>query len=217
MPEVIFPGPDGRLEGRYHPQKAKDAPIAIILHPHPQFGGTMNNKVVYNLHYAFYNMGFTVLRFNFRGVGRSQGEYDQGVGELSDAAAALDYLQHLNPNAKHCWVAGFSFGSWIGMQLLMRRPEISGFITVSPNANMYDFSFLAPCPSSGLIINGSNDRVVPTADVDALVEKLHEQKGITITHEMVEGAGHFFEDPHMETLTDSVDSYVRRRLTENTR
>ena len=78
MPEVIFPGPEGRLEGRYHPQKDRDAPIAIILHPHPQFGGTMNNKVVYNLHYAFLNMGFTVLRFNFRGVGRSQGEYDQG-------------------------------------------------------------------------------------------------------------------------------------------
>ena len=66
MPEVIFPGPEGRLEGRYHPQKEKDAPIAIVLHPHPQFGGTMNNKVVYNLHYAFYNMGFTVLRFDFR-------------------------------------------------------------------------------------------------------------------------------------------------------
>ena len=96
MPEVIFPGPEGRLEGRYHPQKEKDAPIAIVLHPHPQFGGTMNNKVVYNLHYAFYNMGFTVLRFNFRGVGRSQGEYDQGVGELSDAASALDYLQSMN-------------------------------------------------------------------------------------------------------------------------
>ncbi len=217
MPEVIFPGPDGRLEGRYHPQKAKDAPIAIILHPHPQFGGTMNNKVVYNLHYCFHNMGFTVLRFNFRGVGRSQGEYDQGIGELSDAAAALDYLQHLNPNAKHCWVAGFSFGSWIGMQLLMRRPEISGFITVAPNANRYDFSFLAPCPSSGLIINGSADRVVPTSDVEGLVEKLHEQKGITITHEVVEGAGHFFEPPHMETMIGSVDSYVRRRMTENTR
>ena len=109
MPEVIFPGPEGRLEGRYHPQKSKDAPIAIVLHPHPQFGGTMNNKVVYNLHYAFYNMGFTVLRFNFRGVGRSQGEYDLGVGELSDAASALDYLQSMNTNAKHCWVAGFSF------------------------------------------------------------------------------------------------------------
>lgn len=217
MPEVIFPGPDGRLEGRYHPQKNKDAPIAIVLHPHPQFGGTMNNKVVYNLHYTFYNMGFTVLRFNFRGVGRSQGEYDQGVGELSDAASALDYLQAMNPNAKHCWVAGFSFGAWIGMQLLMRRPEISGFISAAPPANTYDFSFLAPCPSSGLIINGSSDRVVPKADVEGLVAKLHEQKGITITHEVIEGAGHFFEEDHMETMTSSVEAYVRRRLTENTR
>ncbi len=217
MPEVIFPGPEGRLEGRYHPQPQRDAPIAIILHPHPQFGGTMNNKVVYNLHYAFHNMGFTVLRFNFRGVGRSQGEYDQGVGELSDAAAALDYLQAMNPNAKHCWVAGFSFGAWIGMQLLMRRPEISGFISAAPPANTYDFSFLAPCPSSGLIINGSADRVVNPADVEGLVGKLHEQKGITITHEVINGAGHFFEKEHMDTMISSVDEYVRRRLTENTR
>ena len=216
MPEVIFPGPEGRLEGRYHPQKAKDAPLAIILHPHPQFGGTMNNKVVYNLHYAFHRMGFTCLRFNFRGVGRSQGEYDQGVGELSDAAAALDYLQALNPNAKHCWVAGFSFGAWIGMQLLMRRPEIGGFVSVAPPANMYDFSFLAPCPSSGLIINGSADRVVPPAEIEGLVDKLRAQKGITITHETVNEAGHFF-DPGMEDLIHHVDQYVRRRMTETTR
>ena len=217
MPEVIFPGPEGRLEGRYHPQKERDAPIAIILHPHPQFGGTMNHPVPYHLHYAFHEMGFTVLRFNFRGVGRSQGEYDQGVGELSDAASALDYLQSMNANAKHCWVAGFSFGAWIGMQLLMRRPEITGFISVSPPANMYDFSFLAPCPSSGLVINGTADRVAPPADTRTLVGKLHEQKGITITHEEVEGAGHFFEDPHMDGMIDSVKSYVTRRLTETSR
>ncbi|RMH40335.1 MAG: alpha/beta hydrolase [Alphaproteobacteria bacterium] len=218
MPEVIFPGPEGRLEGRYHAHPdRRDAPIAIILHPHPQFGGTMNNRVVYNLHYTFHNMGFNVLRFNFRGVGRSQGEYDQGVGELSDAASALDYLQSMNQNAKHCWVAGFSFGAWIGMQLLMRRPEITGFVSVAPPANMYDFSFLAPCPASGLIINGSADRVAPPADTEALVAKLQEQKGITITHEVIEGAGHFFEDPHMDTLTMKVDEYVRRRLGETTR
>lgn len=91
MPELIFPGPEGRLEGRYHPQPGKpDAPLAIVLHPHPQYGGTMNNRVVYNLHYAFHKLGFTVMRFNFRGVGRSQGEFDQGIGELSDAASALD-------------------------------------------------------------------------------------------------------------------------------
>ncbi len=217
MPEVIFPGPEGRLEGRYHPQPLKDAPIAIILHPHPQFGGTMNNRVVYNLHYAFHSLGFTCLRFNFRGVGRSQGEFDQGIGELSDAASALDYLQAMNPNAKHCWVAGFSFGAWIGMQLLMRRPEITGFISVSPQADRYDFSFLAPCPSSGLILNGLNDRVAPPADTRTLVGKLHDQKGITITHQEVEGAGHFFEDPHMDPMIADVKGYVSRRLTETTR
>jgi alpha/beta superfamily hydrolase len=217
MPQVIFPGPEGRLEGRYHPQKERDAPIAIILHPHPQFGGTMNNRVVYNLHYAFHDLGFTVLRFNFRGVGRSQGEYDQGIGELSDAASALDYLQALNTGSKHCWVAGFSFGAWIGMQLLMRRPEITGFISVAPPANMYDFSFLAPCPSSGLIINGSADRVAPPADTVSLVNRLHEQKGIRITHEVIEGAGHFFDDPYMDPMITAVKDYVRRRLTETTR
>ena len=218
MPEVIFAGPDGRLEGRYHPQKDRDAPIAIVLHPESRFGGTMNNKVVYNLHYAFYNLGFSVLRFNFRGVGRSQGEFDHGIGELSDAAAALDYLQAMNPNAKHCWVAGFSFGAWIGMQLLMRRPEITGFVSVAPQANL-DFSFLAPCPASGLIINGTADKVAQPKDTRALVAKLHEQKGITITHEEIEGANHFFQDEeaHMKPMIDTVSAYVARRMTEKSR
>ncbi len=213
MPEVIFPGPDGRLEGRYHPQKEKDAPIALILHPHPQFGGTMNQKIVYHLHYAFHKLGFSVLRFNFRGVGRSQGEFDQGIGELSDAASALDYLQALNPNARQAWVAGFSFGAWIGMQLLMRRPEIAGFISVAPPANMYDFSFLAPCPSSGLIINGEADRVAPPPEVQKLVDKLKSQKGITITHKVVPEAGHFFEN-QLEDMIGDVSDYVHRRMVE---
>jgi Predicted hydrolase of the alpha/beta superfamily len=219
MPEVIFAGPDGRLEGRYHPQPNRDAPIAIVLHPHPQFGGTMNNKVVYNLHYAFHSLGFSVLRFNFRGVGRSQGEYDQGIGELSDAASALDYLQSMNQNARHCWVCGFSFGAWIGMQLLMRRPDITGFVSVAPPANLYDFSFLAPCPASGLIINGTADRIAPPKDVTGLVNKLHEQKGITITHEQIEGADHFFrdEEAHMNPMLETVKGYVKRRLSEVSR
>jgi len=219
MPEVIFTGPAGRLEGRYQPSSEKNAPIALILHPHPQFGGTMNNKVVYNLHYAFHSLGFSVLRFNFRGVGRSQGEYDQGIGELSDAASALDYLQSMNQNTRHCWVCGFSFGAWIGMQLLMRRPDITGFVSVAPPANLYDFSFLAPCPASGLIINGTADRVAPPKDVTGLVNKLHEQKGITITHEQIEGADHFFrdEEAHMNPMLDTVKAYVKRRLSEASR
>jgi alpha/beta superfamily hydrolase len=210
MPEIIFPGPDGRLEGRYHPQKERDAPIAIILHPHPQFGGTMNNKVVYNLHYAFHRLGFSVLRFNFRGVGRSQGEFDQGIGELSDAASALDYLQAMNPNARACYVAGFSFGAWIGMQLLMRRPEIVGFVSIAPPANMYDFSFLAPCPSSGLIVNGDAHRIAPPNDVEKLAAKLKTQRGITIDHVVVPGANHFFEQG-MDEMIAAVENYIRGR------
>ena len=86
MPEVIFTGPAGRIGGRYHPARQKNAPIAIVLHPHPQFGGTMNHPIIYQLYYAFVHRGFSALRFNFRGVGRSQGSFDHGTGELSDAA-----------------------------------------------------------------------------------------------------------------------------------
>src|SRR5215831_20511909 len=192
MPEVIMNGPEGRLEGRYQHGEGSTAPIALMLHPHPQHGGTMNNKVIYALYHAYAERGFSVLRFNFRGVGRSQGRFDRGEGELSDAASALDWLQTYNPNASACWIAGFSFGAWIGMQLLMRRPEISGFISVAPPANIYDFSFLAPCPVSGLVVQGDRDEVVAEAAVGELVHKLHNQREITIDYQVIEGANHFF-------------------------
>ncbi|MEH6475651.1 MAG: alpha/beta hydrolase [Sneathiella sp.] len=211
MPDVIFNGPEGRLEGRYHHSSKPNAPLALILHPHPQFGGTMNNKVVYHLFTDFKERGFSVLRFNFRGVGRSQGDYDLGIGELSDAAAALDWMQTHNPNAPSVWVGGFSFGAWIGMQLLMRRPEIEGFISVAPPANMYDFAFLAPCPSSGIIVNGLKDIQVPPKDVQKLVEKLQAQKGITIHHTEVDGADHFFQEK-IPSLMETVDEYLDMRL-----
>ena len=203
MPEIIFTGSAGRIEGRYHPARVRNAPIAIILHPHPQFGGTMNHPIVYQLYYAFAHRNFSVLRFNFRGVGRSQGSFDHGQGELADAASALDWAQSINPEARNCWIAGFSFGAWIGMQLLMRRPEIEGFISIAPPANLYDFSFLAPCPSSGLIIHGEKDAVVPHKDVTGLVEKLKTQKGIVIEQKIVPAANHFF-DGKIDVLMNSV-------------
>src|SRR3569623_171831 len=157
MPEVIFTGPAGRLEGRYHPAKQKNATIAMVLHPHPQFQCNMNHPIVYQVYYSFVARGFSVLRFNFRGVGRSQGSFDHGTGELSDAETALDWAQTINPAARACWVTGFSIGAWIGMQLLMRRPEVEGFSSIAPPAILYYFSFLAPCPSSGLSVLGERD------------------------------------------------------------
>jgi alpha/beta superfamily hydrolase len=211
MPEVIFNGPDGRIEGRYQHAKIPNAPIALALHPHPQYGGTMNNKVVYALYQTFVAKGFSVLRFNFRGVGRSQGHFDNGQGELSDAASALDWLQAQNPNAPLCWIAGFSFGAWIAMQLMMRRPEISGFISIAPPASVYDFSFLAPCPASGLIVHGDRDELVPLAAVNKLAQKLSSQKNIKIDYRVIEGADHFFAS-HGDNLNQIVDTYLTRAL-----
>jgi alpha/beta superfamily hydrolase len=211
MPEVNINGPEGRIEGRYSHGRVPGAPVALLLHPHPQHGGTMNNKVVYNLYQAFTARGFSTLRFNFRGVGRSEGGFGQGEGELADAAAALDWLQALNPNAASCWIAGFSFGAWIGMQLLMRRPEITGFVAVAPPANIFDFSFLAPCPASGLVIHGGADEIVPADAVNRLVDRLNHQRGITIEHRVVPGADHFFHNK-LDDLVRHMGSYIDARL-----
>lgn len=212
MPEVIFNGTEGRLEGRYHHSKRPGAPIALTLHPHPLHGGTMNNRVVFALFQAFQKRGFSVLRFNFRGVGRSQGRFDSGPGELSDAASALDWMQTVNPNASGCWIGGYSFGAWIGMQLLMRRPEIDGFISVAPPAGSLDFSFLAPCPASGLMVHGSRDDVVPPEAAEKLAKKLAHQRNVTIEYKVISGADHFFAE-HMAELAQAIDDYLDKTLT----
>ncbi len=171
----------------------------------------MNDRIAQRVYKTFVDRGFATLRFNFRGVGRSQGSFDNGVGELSDAASALDWVQSIHPEAQTTWVAGVSFGSLIGMQLLMRRPEIRGFISVSAPANMYDFSFLAPCPASGIFIHGAQDTVVQGNAVTKLVEKLRTQKHITVHHEEIPRANHFFEN-ELDDLMRSVDNYLNFRL-----
>ena len=163
----------------------------------------MNNRVVFEVYQTFARRGFSTLRFNFRGVGRSQGEYDEG--------AALDWLQAANPDASQCWVGGFSFGAWIGMQLLMRRPEINSFIALAPPANKYDFTFLAPCPASGLIVHGADDNMVPEESVETLSKKLASQKRITIDYQIIEGANHFFHEK-VDELTTRVDAYLEREV-----
>lgn len=211
MAEVIFNGPDGRLEGRYHQSKKPDAPIAIVLHPHPLHGGNMNNRVVFIMFNNFVERGFSVLRFNFRGVGRSQGAFDNGVGELSDAAYAFDWMQQFNSNSPFCWIGGYSFGALISMQLMMRRPEIEGFVSISPPAGTEDFSFLAPCPSSGLIIHGDKDTHIPLDAVKKLAQKLDGQKNISVNLSIVKGADHFYKD-NMDNLSNEVASYLDKSL-----
>ena len=213
MPEIIINGPEGRLECRYMPGVSPESPTALILHPEPNKNGTMNNRVTFAMYKMFQARGFGVMRFNFRGVGRSQGVYDNGDGELSDAATAMDWLQSQFPASSSCWIAGFSFGSWIGMQLMMRRPEITGFISVSPPAATHDFAFLAPCPASGLIVQGGANEQVPPHRVSALVEKISKQKGVQIDVSVIEGANHFFS-AHLDEAIASVNQYLDVSLKE---
>ncbi|MDR2724098.1 MAG: alpha/beta hydrolase, partial [Holosporaceae bacterium] len=191
-----------------------DAPLAIVLHPNPLQGGTMNNRVTVALYNAFVENGFSTIRFNFRGVGKSEGIYDKGEGELTDTAAVLDWLQSVNQGERPLWIAGFSFGALISMQLLMRRPEIAGFVAVCPPANIYDFSFLAPCPVSGMIINGENDSVCPLENVNKLVDKLNNQKGIKIDYKIISGCDHSFKD-HLDTIKNSITEYLSAQRTRN--
>lgn len=209
MPDIMINGPEGRLEGKYTHSKIPNAPLALILHPHPEHGGTMNNRVTYSLYQTFAARGFSTLRFNFRGVGNSQGEYGDGEGELADAASALDWMQELNQNAPYVWVAGFSFGAWIGMQLLMRRPEIRGWVSVAPPANTEDFTFLAPCPTSGLIVHGDQDTIVPCNHARDMANRLNAQKGIEVDYHQVENCNHFFRG-HMGTLIETVNDYLNK-------
>ena len=207
MPEIIFNGPDGRIEGVYKKNDRENAPIVLILHPHPQHGGTMNNKVIYTMFHTFANAGLSTLRFNFRGVGKSQGGFSDGEGELADAACALDWLQSQNEGVNEIWIAGFSFGSWIAMQLLMRRPEVTNFVAVAPPVNMFDFSFLTPCPTSGLIIQGEGDSVVPVEEVDKLVDKLNAQRNAKVAYDRFKDIDHFFKGKE-QNLSKSIEDYI---------
>ena len=209
--EIIFTGPDGKLVGKYKRGQSLNPPVALILHPHPLYGGTMNNPVVLELFNIFDKLGFSTFRFNFRGVGKSEGKFDNGLGELADAAAGLDWIQRQNPNANQCWVAGFSFGALLCMQLLMRRPEITRFVSVSPQPNLYDFNFLAPCPASGMLVQGKKDELVPIEDTNRLAQKLQSQKNIVIDYEEISGANHFY-DHEMHKLNKIVATYVEKEL-----
>ena len=194
MPEVIFNGPEGRLEGRYQPGKEPNAPIAIVLHPHPEFGGTMNNQIVYHLFYMFAQRGFAVLRFNSRGVGRSQGLFDHGIGELSDAASALDWLQSLNREIARL----------LDRRLLVRRLDRHAAADAPARGRRLHLGRAAGKPLRLLVprplpvVGPDHPRRHATASrrrqsVQKLVDKLKTQKGITIEQQIVDGANHFFE------------------------
>ncbi|USO02234.1 MAG: alpha/beta hydrolase [Alphaproteobacteria bacterium] len=220
MPEILFNGSTGRIQGKIKTQPDESAPVALILPPHAQHGGDMDNKVVVTMYKVFALLGFTVLRINYRGVGKStaiqnspdplsktNNSLTSGEMELNDAAVALDWLQNHYPTVKQFWIGGVGFGAWVGLQLLMRRPEIKHFVAVSPPTHIFDFSFLSPCPVPGLIVHGVEDQYAPIAFVDALMQKMRVQKDISVDYKKIPGADHFFENS-LPQLTQVLYDYV---------
>jgi len=210
--EIFIPGPSGRIQAKYFKSKQQGAPVALVLHPHPQYGGTMNNRIVYESYNCFYKNSFSVIRINFRGVEKSDGIFDNGQGELSDAAAALDWIERENPGYSQCWVSGFSFGALICMQLIMRRPEVNKFVAISPQPNLYDFTFLSPCPISGIVLFGKNDELVQADSILNLKKRLSLQKNIEVKFESITGANHFYKNKEKE-LSVSIDRYLKSKVT----
>jgi len=208
--EIFIPGPAGRLEAKYYKNPKFGSPVAIVLQPHPQYGGTMNNKIVQLAYNIFLENGFSVIKLNFRGVGKSDGVFDNGQGELSDAAAALDWVERENLDYSQCWVSGFSFGALICMQLIMRRPEVNNFIAISPQPNVYDFSFLAPCPTSGQVLYSETDELVTKESINELDERIKNQKAVEVIFSKIDGANHFFKNKEKE-LKIEIEKYIKEK------
>lgn len=186
---VTLEGPVGALEGLLQERSAHDHVLtAVVCHPHPLHGGTLHNKVVHRVASVLHELGAVVLRFNFRGVGKSAGTFADGVGELEDARAALHWMEARYPDAKP-WAAGFSFGSWVAARLAASEPGIERLILVAPPVASHDFSALGSATVPKLVIQGTRDDLCPLPALEGVFPGWAAPKALV----RVEGASHFFD------------------------
>ena len=197
-------GPAGRLEAILWKPVAHASMAAVVCHPHPLFGGTMHNKVVYQAAKSLDAFGLPVLRFNFRGAGTSGGAHDRGQGEQGDVKTALDFLAGEFPGVP-LLVAGFSFGCWVGTRVGCRDERVQALIALGTPVNSTDFSYLRQCQKPKLFVHGSNDQFGEIGKVETLVESLPGENRLVV----VNGAEHFFAGK-----LDQLDAAIRHWLQE---
>lgn len=201
-------GPAGPLEATlWTPFAVAHPPLAaVVCHPHPLFGGTMHNKVVYNTTKTLDALGIPVLRFNFRGAGHSAGEHDRGRGEQNDVRAALGFLKHEFPGVP-LLLAGFSFGAWVGLRVGCEDLRISHLIGLGIPVDSTDFSFLSQCHKPKLFVQGGNDEHGAIEKVRTLVASLPGENQLVV----IEGADHFFAGK-LDRLTAAVSNWFADRV-----
>jgi alpha/beta superfamily hydrolase len=203
-------GPAGRLEALLNAGVEKPSHAAIVCHPHPLYGGTLHNKVVFHSMKALHSFGFPVLRFNFRGTGLSQGEHDKGNGEVEDVRTALDWLE----NEYRCPIifSGFSFGAAVGLRAACPDARVQALIglglPVTPlDDRSYDYNFLNTCLKPKLFVSGSRDQFGPRALLDKTMASVAEPKKLVII-----GAGDHFFEGRLRELREAIESWVKETL-----
>lgn len=199
---TFFEGPGGRIEAILKEPTSPVTRAAIVCHPHPLFGGTMHNKVAFRIARAFQDSGFAVLRFNFRGAGRSEGEHDDGIGEQADLRAAIEFIEEKYPEAE-VWLAGFSFGSMVMLRAAACDDRIRAFVAAGVPVSRYDFTGVAQCNKPKLFVQGSLDEFGTAEALNMFFAALDEPKELKI----IQGADHFFEG-HLPELAASVSAFV---------
>ena len=202
--QTLVPAPHGQLEAIYHPAGGSAERAALILHPHPLYGGTMHNKVVYQTAKALEAAGFATLRINFRGVGTSTGDYDDGRGELDDARVGLDYLLTDQPRAREVVVAGFSFGAAVALSCGCADRRVQRIIAIATPARWLAAGLLAECAKPIAFIHGADDDLAPLAAVQDLQRSAGRPD---VQLRVIPGADHFFEH-HLEALRTAVREIV---------
>ena len=207
---LTLPGEAGALEALLNinsPPSGADAKYAaLVCHPHPLFGGTMHNKVVYHAMKTLHGFGFPVLRFNFRGVGSSAGEHDEGRGEVADVQVALDFLAERF--ALPVLFAGYSFGAAVGLRAAVVHPRVAGLILLGPPVRVeertYSYEDLHDSALPKLMVSGDRDQYAPLAELQEIFSRVAEPKRLVL----VPGADHFFGG-HMEELREALRGWVR--------
>jgi uncharacterized protein len=204
--KVWIPGNGIKLEGLLSIHEALPFKRGVVVcHPHPQHGGDMDNPVVVTAVEAAAHEGFSTLRFNFRGAGKSEGTYAEGEREKDDVRAAIAYLlSRLSGNDPFAYLVGYSFGAWVGMPVAVEDPRVKGTVAIAPPLEMYNFNFLIGCKKPKLIIAGNRDFLCPTSYLDPLYRQLEEPKSLKI----IPGADHFFSF-HLQLLMEPLREFLR--------
>jgi alpha/beta superfamily hydrolase len=205
---LFIPTEHGRLDAILKEPRNQASGVALVLHPHPLGGGTMHNKVVFRAASALNEAGLITLRINFRGVGQSTGEHDEGRGELEDVRAGLQYLADNFP-ALPITLCGFSFGAWVGLEVGISDQRVRNLISIGTPVDKYDFGFLQACRKPILFVQGERDEFGDLNRLRSLVDEIKKNNSSVELH-VIQDCGHFFEG-HLDELKRVITQWARRQ------